>query len=335
MDTTPASPCDDFFQYACGGWIKANPIPDDQSSWTRFNALAEDNLKVERDILERDATNPPADEAYAKVLGDYYGACMDEAGVEKDGLRALAPEMKRIEGVHDVASLSRKSSATSAMGAYPYFDVGAEQDLKDATQQIGAVDQRGLGMPDRDYYLKDDPRTLAIRDKYIAHVERTFALLGDKPEVAKKEAAAVFALEKALAADQISRVEHRDPIKTYHRMTAAELAKLAPCCSSGTPTSRRSARRRSRPSTSASRTTSPRSTGTSRARRRRPGRTRSAPTSASPSSALTPTPCRRSSSTRRSRSGRSSPGRRRTTLAGAAASWRSTRGWARRSRSRS
>ncbi len=222
-----ASPCDDFFQYACGGWVKANPIPEDQSGWTRFNALAEDNLKVLRDILERDQKTPAADEKYAKTLGDYYGACMDEAGVEKDGLRALAPEFARIDGVKDVASLSREVGRLHAMGAYPYFILSSAQDFKDATQEIAELDQHGLGMPDRDYYLKDDEKTAATRDKYIAHVERLFGLLGDKPDAAKKEAASVYALEKALATAQISRVEHRDPVKTYHRMTQAELAKLA------------------------------------------------------------------------------------------------------------
>ena len=221
------SPCDDFFKYACGGWIKSNPVPEDQAGWTRFNALDEDNLAVLRDILERDAKAPPAGEAYAKPLGDFYAACMDEAGVEKDGLRALAPELAKIDAVKDVAGLAREVGRLHALGAHPYFVLGAAQDFKDATQEIAELDQGGLGMPDRDYYVKDDAKTVAIRDKYVAHVERFFGLLGDKPEVAKKEAAAVYALEKALAEAQITRVEHRDPVKTYHRMTPAELAKTA------------------------------------------------------------------------------------------------------------
>ena len=225
---TSVSPCDDFFQYACGGWIKANPIPEDQSSWTRFNALAEDNLKVLRDVLERDATNPPADEAYSKVIGDFYGGCMDEAAVEKDGLRSLAPELAKIDGVKDIASLSREVGHMHAMDVFPYFLFTSQQDFKDATQQIAVVDQRGLGMPDRDYYLKTEARDVALREKYAAHVERVFVLLGDKPEVAKKEAAAVVALEKSLATDQLSRVDRRDPAKIYHLTTAADLAKTAP-----------------------------------------------------------------------------------------------------------
>jgi endothelin-converting enzyme/putative endopeptidase len=227
MDTT-TSPCDDFFQYSCGGWVKNNPIPDDQSSWTRFNALAEDNMKSLKDILEKDATNPPADEAYSKALGDYYATCMDEAAAEKDGIKGIAPELARINGVHDATSLARELARMHSFGAYAFFAFGSGQDFKDATSMIGDMDQRGLGMPDRDYYLKDDAKSAATRDKYVAHLEAYFGLLGDKPEAAKKEAKAVFELEKALATDQISRVDHRDPMKIYHKMTPAELAKAAP-----------------------------------------------------------------------------------------------------------
>ncbi len=227
LDTT-ISPCDDFYQYACGGWIKSNPIPEDQAGWTRFNALADEDLKTQKDILERDMAKPPADEPYAKALGDYYGACMDEAAVEKEGVRGLAPEMAQIAAVKDVAGLSRELGRLHTMGAYAFFVLGSTQDLKDATQVIADLDQHGLGMPDRDYYLKDDAKTVDLRAKYVAYVEQIFTLLGDKPDAAKKEAQAVFALEKALATDQISRVDRRDPHKVYHRMTPQELGKLAP-----------------------------------------------------------------------------------------------------------
>ncbi|MGO8995977.1 MAG: M13 family metallopeptidase [Polyangiaceae bacterium] len=222
------SPCNDFYQYACGGWTKANPIPSDQVAWETASVLDENNKELQKQILERDVASPPADQPYSKALGDFYGACMDEAAVEKDGLRGIAPELGRIAQVNDATSLSREVGRLHSIGVYPYFAVASEQDYKDATEMIAQVEQRGLGLPDRDYYLKDDARTVAMQQKYVAHVERVFTLLGDKPELAKKEAQAVFALERSLATDQMSRVDERDPAKVYHRMTPGELAKVAP-----------------------------------------------------------------------------------------------------------
>jgi putative endopeptidase len=225
---TAASPCDDFFQYACGGWIAKNPIPDDQGGWGRFNALAEQNEMALRDILEGDAKSPSKGDPYAKGLGEFYSSCIDEAAVEKAGTKALEPMMRRIAGVSDARGLAGALAHMNLLGSDAFFGVGSEQDFKDATQVIAAMDQGGLGMPDRDYYLKDDDKTVKVRDAYVAHVERVFILLGDKPAVAKTEAQAVFALEKELAGAQITRTEHRDPKNVYHRMNRSDLPKIAP-----------------------------------------------------------------------------------------------------------
>ncbi len=221
------SPCDDFFEYACGGWNKANPIPEDQGRWGRFNQLAEQNELALRAILEQDG-KPGAKGAYAKALGDFYASCMDEAAVEKDGIRALAARLSEIASVADAKGLARVTADLVLAGARPFFAVGAEQDAKDATQMIAAIDQAGLGMPDRDYYIKDDEKTAHVRDAYLAHVERVFTLLGDAAPQAKQEASDVLALEKELAKAQISRADHRDPNKVYHRVDRAGLLRTAP-----------------------------------------------------------------------------------------------------------
>ena len=221
------SPCDDFFGYACGGWNKANPIPEDQGRWGRFNQLAEQNELALRAILEQDA-KPGATGPYAKALGDFYSSCMDEAAVEKDGTKALAPRLAEIARIADAKSLARVTANILLAGGHPFIEVGAEQDAKDATQMIAGVDQAGLGMPDRDYYLKDDEKTVHVRDAYSTHVEKVFQLLGDTESQAKEEAASVLKLEKVLAQAQISRVEHRDPAKVYHKVDRAGLAHAAP-----------------------------------------------------------------------------------------------------------
>jgi endothelin-converting enzyme/putative endopeptidase len=226
MDTSVA-PCDDFYQYACGGWIKANPIPDDQSSWVRFNELSDRNELALRAILEGDAAKPGA-EPYSKALGDFFTSCMDVQAVEKEGTRALDAELRRIDGVADARSLARALAPLHDAGVNAFFDFGSRQDFKDATQEIGILDQAGLGMPDRDYYLKDDEKMTAMRGKYVAHLERMLALLGEKPEAAKKHAQGILALEKQLAEASMPRVDRRVPENIYHKTDRKDLAKQAP-----------------------------------------------------------------------------------------------------------
>ena len=152
-----------------------------------MNALEEQNLAALRTILERDAHSPPR-EPYAKSLGDFYASCIDEDAIEKDGTRALDVELARIQSVHDPVTFARALAHLHTIGVNALFNVFSHPDFKDATKVSAVIDQGGLGMPDRDYYLNDDPPTALVRSRYGAHAEKMFVLLGEKEALAKKDA---------------------------------------------------------------------------------------------------------------------------------------------------
>lgn len=219
-------PCEDFYRYACGGWMKANPIPADQSRWGRFNELSERNKEILRDVLEAAAAAPKDDSS--RRIGALYGACMDEGAVEAAGLKPLAAELDAIEALRSAKDLAPLLARLHRAGVNAGFGYGSDQDYKDSTSVIALVDQAGLGLPDRDYYLKNDPKSGELRRAYEWHVARSFGLAGSSPKAAAEHAAAVMKIETALAKASMDRVARRDPMNTYHKMTRAELASLAP-----------------------------------------------------------------------------------------------------------
>ncbi|MBX3227550.1 MAG: M13 family metallopeptidase [Labilithrix sp.] len=224
------APCDDFYQYACGGWTKATQIPADESSWSRsFSVIHERNEEILHQILEAYAKGEKQDEPYAKALGDFYGSCMDEAAIEAARLSPLDPWLKAIDGVKDAASLTKLLGRfQSELGTGVVFDMQAAQDFSDATQVLGLFWQSGLGMPEKEYYTVNEGKMAELRTKYEAHVGAMFALAGEPEAKAKANATKVLAIEKQLADAWMSKEERREPKKIAHRATKAELAKTAP-----------------------------------------------------------------------------------------------------------
>jgi len=225
-----ADACTDFYQYACGGWIKENPIPPDQSQWDVYRKLAQDNQRFLWGILDQLARATKGRDATQQKIGDYFAACMDESAVEKRGIEPLQPYLDRVDAMKSkgelAAVLAQLHLATGDAGLL--FGFGSGQDFSDATRVIAFASAGGLGLPDRDYYVKDDARSKEMREKYVAHVARMFTLLGDTADRVRAEADTVMRIETALARASLTRVERRDPYKLFHKMDRKQLAALTP-----------------------------------------------------------------------------------------------------------
>ena len=227
-------PCVDLYRYSCGGWQKKNPIPPDQTSWSVYGKLYQDNLIFLRGMLEQAAQPTEQRGAVTQQIGDFYAACMDEGAVEKRGLSAIQPELDaiaRIGAAKELTPLVGRLQLTYSRYSYSssiLFSAGSTQDPDDSEHVIADVDQGGLGMPDRDYYLKDDAKSKEAREHYVQHVQKVFELIGESPAAASKNAETVMRLETAMAKASLTRVERRDPHKLVHKMKVADLTQLAP-----------------------------------------------------------------------------------------------------------
>jgi predicted metalloendopeptidase len=230
LDTT-TKPCDDFFQYACGTWLKKNDIPADKTAWGRFNELDERNRDTLHGILQKVAQDDAKRNASEQKIGDFFAACLDQQAIDSKGLAPIQPELDRIANLKNKSELAAEVAHLHNIGVPALFDFGSGADFKNASKVIAQTDQGGLGLPDRDYYFNDDPTSQKQREQYKQHVQNMFQLLGDKPEVAAKEAATVFEIESALAQGSMNRVDRRDPEKVYHKKSKAELTKMSPAFS--------------------------------------------------------------------------------------------------------
>jgi putative endopeptidase len=221
-------PQDDFNLYANGGWMKANPIPPEQTSWGAFNEVDERNKANLRKILERVSAKTTGATAVEKIVGDFYATGMDEAAIDAAGIKPLAADLARIAALKNAAEVQAEIARFHQRAIRVPFLIASEPDPKNSSQVIAGFGQGGLGLPERDYYLRDDDKSKKLREQYVAHVTKLFELAGDSPADASAAAAAVMKLETALAKGSKTRVALRDPVANYNRMTEAEVQKLMP-----------------------------------------------------------------------------------------------------------
>jgi len=228
LDKT-CKPCEDFFNFANGEWLKKNPVPAAYPSWGRFNELSERNREQLRGILEGAAADSKAPSgSNAQKIGDFYASCMDEKQINAAGAKPLEPEFARIAALASVADLQAEIARLQRSGVGGLFNFGSTQDMKDSTRVIGGADQGGLGLPDRDYYTKTDDKSKEIRGQYQDHIAKMLGLVGDDAPKAAAEAKIILDLETKLAEASLTNVERRDPEKTYHKMSRPELRTLTP-----------------------------------------------------------------------------------------------------------
>ena len=228
MDKT-ADPCVNFYQYACGGWKKNNPIPADQTSWSVYSKLYQDNLLFLKGILEQSAVDSGSRDAVARQIGDFYAACMDEATVEKHGIASVQTYLDAIGNLKTAKEMAPLAARLQEVyGRSVLFKTGSMQDPDNSEQVIAELDQGGLGLPDRDYYTKEDAKSKETLERYLQHVQKIFELMGEDLETAKKDAGTVMRMETALAKASMTRVDRRDPYKLKHKMKLAGLNELAP-----------------------------------------------------------------------------------------------------------
>jgi len=225
---TSADPCVNFFQYACGKFSQIYPIPSDRSGFGVGTLIAEHNEFILHTMLEKAAAGGAERTANEQKIGDYYASCMDTAAIDRKGLQPFQAELDRIAAIKSKAELTPLLAHHQLINVNTFIGLGEQQDFKDATKQIAAADQGGLGLPERDYYFRTGDAAETTRKQYVQHITNTLKLLGESDAEAASDAKSIFQLETALAKISMDITSRRDPQNIYHMMSVADLQKLNP-----------------------------------------------------------------------------------------------------------